>query len=91
MALVCVALVLTGAAAFSFVTLASTTLQLHSSRDYRGRIVALWVFVYLGTTPIGSVITGWITATWGTSSRPFGGKWVVLDRSGNCRSGTDPS
>jgi hypothetical protein len=33
-ALVCVALVLTGAAAFSFVTLASTTLQLHSSRDY---------------------------------------------------------
>jgi hypothetical protein len=33
----CVALVLTGAAAFSFVTLASTTLQLHSSASYRGR------------------------------------------------------
>ncbi len=64
-ALACAALVLTGAAAFSFVTLASTTLQLHSSRDYRGRIMALWVFVYLGTTPIGSVITGWITAAGG--------------------------
>jgi MFS family permease len=64
-ALACVALALTGAAAFSFVTLASTTLQLHSSRDYRGRIMALWVFVYLGTTPIGSVVTGWITAAGG--------------------------
>jgi MFS family permease len=57
-----IALVLTGAAAFSFVTLASTTLQLHSAPEYRGRIMALWVFVYLGTTPIGSVLTGWITA-----------------------------
>ena len=63
--LVCIGLVLTGAAAFSFVTLASTTLQLHSSAAYRGRIMALWVFVYIGTTPIGSVLTGWITATGG--------------------------
>jgi MFS family permease len=38
----CAALVVTGVAAFSFVTLASTTLQLHSSIDYRGRIMALW-------------------------------------------------
>jgi MFS family permease len=58
----CVALLLTGAAAFSFVTLASTTLQLHSSPEYRGRIMALWVFVYIGTTPIGSVLSGWIMA-----------------------------
>jgi predicted MFS family arabinose efflux permease len=43
--LACAALVITGAAAFSFVTLASTTLQLHSSAAYRGRIMALWIFV----------------------------------------------
>jgi MFS family permease len=60
-ALACVALVVTGAAAFSFVTLCSTTLQLHSSTAYRGRIMALWVFVYIGTTPLGSILTGWIT------------------------------
>ena len=60
-ALACVGLALTGAAAFCFVTLCSTTLQLHSSSAYRGRIMALWVFVYIGTTPIGSVLTGWIT------------------------------
>jgi MFS family permease len=58
--LACAALVLTGAAGFSFVTLASTTLQLHSSTAYRGRVMALWVFVYLGTTPIGSILSGWI-------------------------------
>jgi hypothetical protein len=52
----CVALVLTGA--FSFVTLCSTTLQLHSSASYRGRIMALWVFVYIGTTPIGASSAG---------------------------------
>jgi MFS family permease len=61
----CVALVVTGAAAFSFVTLTSTTLQLHSSSAYRGRVMALFVFVYLGTTPIGSVLSGWISSAGG--------------------------
>jgi MFS family permease len=61
----CAALVVTGAAAFAFVTLTSTTLQLHSSPAYRGRIVALFVFVYLGTTPIGSALTGWISSAGG--------------------------
>jgi MFS family permease len=57
-ALADIALLFTGIAAFCFVTLCSTTLQLHASPSYRGRILALWVFVYLGTTPIGSVLTG---------------------------------
>jgi MFS family permease len=61
-AVACVTLVATGVAAFSFVTLASTTLQLHSSSAYRGRIMALWVFVYIGTTPLGSILSGWITS-----------------------------
>jgi MFS family permease len=56
----CVLLVVTGTAAFCFVTLTSTTLQLHASPAFRGRIVALFVFVYLGTTPIGSALTGWV-------------------------------
>jgi MFS family permease len=64
-AVACVTLLVTGAAAFCFVTLCSTTLQLHSSSAYRGRIMALWVFVYLGTTPVGSIVTGWITSAGG--------------------------
>ena len=35
------------------------------SSAFRGRIMALWVFVYLGTTPIGSILTGWIIAAGG--------------------------
>jgi MFS family permease len=61
----CVTLLALGATAFCFVTLCSTTLQLHSSSAYRGRIMALWVFVYLGTTPIGSIVTGWIISASG--------------------------
>jgi MFS family permease len=64
-AVACVTLLVLGATAFCFVTLCSTTLQLHSSSAYRGRIMALWVFVYLGTTPIGSIVTGWIIAAGG--------------------------
>lgn len=59
------ALVLTGAAAFAFVTLASTTLQLHAAPAYRGRIMALFGLVYLGTTPLGGPLTGWIITTAG--------------------------
>ncbi len=64
-AVACVTLLVMGATAFCFVTLCSTTLQLHSSSTYRGRIMALWVFVYLGTTPIGSILTGWIISAGG--------------------------
>jgi MFS family permease len=64
-AVACIALAATGVAAFSFVTLCSTALQLHSSTDYRGRIMALWVYIYLGTTPVGSIITGAITSAAG--------------------------
>jgi MFS family permease len=78
----CVALVLTGAGAFSFVTLASTTLQLHSSASYRGRVMALWVFVYLGTTPIGSILSGWIISAGGPRAALFVGAGSCLVAAG---------
>jgi predicted MFS family arabinose efflux permease len=67
-----IALLVTGFAAFCFVALASTTLQLHSMPAFRGRIMALWVSVYIGTTPIGSVLTGWIVSGGG----PRAALWV---------------
>jgi MFS family permease len=81
-ALACVALVVTGAAAFSFVTLCSTTLQLHSSAAYRGRIMALWVFVYIGTTPVGSILTGWITEVGGPRAALLVGSGACLVAAG---------
>lgn len=66
--LACAALVLAGLSGFTFVTMASTTLQLHAAPSFRGRVMALWVFVYLGTTPIGSLITGWLSSAAGPRS-----------------------
>ena len=74
----CVTLLATGAAAFSFVTLASTTLQLHSAPAYRGRIMALWVFVYIGTTPVGSIITGAISSAGGPRAALLTGAGACL-------------
>ena len=75
-------MLLTGLAAFSFVTMASTALQLHSAPNYRGRIMALWVFVYIGTTPIGSIITGAITSAGGTRAAFLTGAAACLAAAG---------
>jgi MFS family permease len=77
-AVACVTLLATGAAAFSFVTLCSTTLQLHSSPEFRGRIMALWVYVYIGTTPVGSIITGAIISAAGTRAALLTGAAACL-------------
>ncbi len=77
-ALACLTLLATGAAAFSFVTLCSTTLQLHSSTAYRGRIMALWVYVYIGTTPVGSIITGAIISAAGPRAALLTGAGACL-------------
>jgi MFS family permease len=77
-AVACVTLLVLGATAFCFVTLCSTTLQLHSSSAFRGRIMALWVFVYLGTTPIGSILTGWIIAAGGPRAALLVGSGACL-------------
>jgi predicted MFS family arabinose efflux permease len=60
-----VALAFTGFAAFSFVTLTSTTLQLHAAPSYRARIMALFGLFYLGTTPIGTTLAGWVSGSAG--------------------------
>jgi predicted MFS family arabinose efflux permease len=77
-AVACLALLATGGAAFSFVTLCSTTLQLHSSPAYRGRIMALWVYVYIGTTPVGSIITGAIVSAAGARAALLTGAAACL-------------
>ena len=77
-AVACLTLLATGAAAFSFVTLCSTTLQLHSSPAYRGRIMALWVYVYIGTTPVGSIITGTIISAAGVRAALLTGAAACL-------------
>jgi hypothetical protein len=64
------------------VTLCSTTLQLHSAPNYRGRILALWVFVYIGTTPIGSILAGAITSAGGSRAALLTGAGACLVAAG---------
>lgn len=55
-----VALVAVGAGSVAFLALANTTLQLRSAPEMRGRVMALWAMAFMGTTPIGGPIAGWV-------------------------------
>jgi MFS family permease len=54
------ALVLVGAFSINFLSLGNSTLQLESVPEMRGRVMALWAMAFLGSTPIGGPIIGWI-------------------------------
>jgi MFS family permease len=54
-----------GAASITFMATANSTLQLNSSPEMRGRVMALYVLVFLGSTPIGGPIVGWVAQQWG--------------------------
>ena len=49
-----------GVASIIFFVTANSTLQLTSRADMRGRVMALYGIVFLGTTPIGAPIAGWV-------------------------------
>ena len=49
-----------GFATLTFSTAANTTVQLAASPQMRGRVMALYLIVFLGGTPIGSPFIGWI-------------------------------
>ncbi len=54
------AMVLVGVFSISFLSLGNTTLQLESAPEMRGRVMGLWSVAFLGSTPIGGPIVGWI-------------------------------
>ncbi len=60
-----VVLLPTGVASILFIATANSNLQLNSSREMRGRVMAVYALVFLGTTPIGAPLVGWVTEGWG--------------------------
>ena len=54
-----------GAAMITFQATANSLLQLNSDPAFRGRVMALYVMVFLGTTPIGAPIVGWVAQQFG--------------------------
>jgi MFS family permease len=54
-----------GVASMTFVVMANSGIQLASDPAVRGRVVSLFTMVFLGSTPIGGPLTGWLTDAYG--------------------------
>lgn len=63
-----VALAVTGAASVTFAASCNSILQLEAAPAMRGRVMALYSVVFLGSTPIGAPITGWLADAAGPRS-----------------------
>ncbi len=60
-ALALLTLVFVGFASIGFNAMTNSTLQLNSSPEMRGRVMSLWTVCFLGSTPIGGPIIGFIS------------------------------
>jgi MFS family permease len=69
---------LVGAAGIAFMITGNATLQLNSSPDLRGRVMALYTVVFLGSTPIGAPIAGWVGEHLGPRVGLIGGAAVAV-------------
>ena len=53
-------LLLVGACSVTFLALGNSTLQLQADPAMRGRVMSLWSVAFLGSTPIGGPLVGFI-------------------------------
>jgi MFS family permease len=62
---------LLGFSALTMITAANTTMQLATAPHLRGRVMALYLMVFMGGTPLGSPFIGWIGGQ-------FGARWTLI-------------
>jgi MFS family permease len=67
------ALVPLGAASVTFAAGVNSSLQLAAAPGMRGRVLALYSIVFLGSTPIGAPLVGWLAEVAGPRSGLFAG------------------
>jgi MFS family permease len=60
LAIAFVAMGITGFAAITFMATGNSTLQLEAKPSMRGRVMALWAVGFMGSTPIGGPLIGWV-------------------------------
>jgi MFS family permease len=70
-ALYAITLVPIGLCSITLMNSCNTAIQLTTPATVRGRVIALYVVVFQGTTPLGAPIVGWLGST-------FGARWSVL-------------
>jgi MFS family permease len=66
-----VILPLCGLAALTVVTAANAYVQIASAPEMRGRVMALYMAIFMGGTPIGAPLLGWI-------AEHFGARWTLV-------------
>jgi MFS family permease len=64
-------LVPVGLTALTAMTTANTLVQTRVDPVMRGRVMALYMAIFMGGTPVGAPVIGWIGATWGP-------RWTIL-------------
>ena len=62
---------LIGITALTMITSANAYIQLNTDPGMRGRVVALYLMIFLGGTPLGAPIVGWVAET-------FGARWTLI-------------
>ena len=60
-----------GIASLTMITAANATFQMGVAPEMRGRVMALYMMVFMGGTPIGSPIVGWV-------GEVFGARWTLI-------------
>jgi MFS family permease len=73
-----VALVPTGLFLLMFSTAANSGTQLNTAPDMRGRVMGLYMLVFLGGTPIGSPLAGWVAQAYGARMSLIAGGLIAL-------------
>ncbi|NJP31151.1 MFS transporter [Micromonospora thermarum] len=76
--LVVVLLLPTGFFMVFFAQACNQRIQLGTDAAFRGRVMALWVLVFLGTNPVGAPVIGWIAETYGAGASIWIGGLVTL-------------
>ncbi len=62
---------LIGLTALTMMTSANSFVQLHTDAGMRGRVMALYLMIFIGSTPIGAPLVGWI-------GEVLGARWTLL-------------
>jgi MFS family permease len=57
--------ILLGIASIAFLTASTSIVQIEAAPEMRGRVLALQAMLFLGSTPIGGPIVGWVTQQFG--------------------------
>jgi MFS family permease len=78
LALAVILMVPAGFTMMAFMITGNTMLQTHAAPRARGRVMALYGVVFLGSTPIGSPIAGWVGQAVGARAGIVGGGLIAL-------------